>query len=470
VEYIHRNYSGEPSGVPDTAHIQNKLAQVLTYLFAGLYPTTWQTFFDDFLMLSKNGANPVGTVLYFRILGSVHDEIADLMITRSAEETKRNVALKDMVRERDASKIATFWQEVLSKWRQGLSFDKKANEQIVDMCMRTISKWVSWSDISLIVNQVTLGALLDMAGMQETDRDRTKLRDTAIEAFTEIANKGMRPAEKVELLRALNLDNVVARLIEIPALSQYRNTPKYDTDLAELVARLVNNVVRDIVVVLDSAAATPTIKEQANAMLQTFVPFLLRFFTDEYDEVCHTVLDGLSDILTFFRRLTKDKSGTTTLLPSEYSALLPTILQAIINKTKYDETSTFGENQYDYDSDDEAVFLDLRKRLHILQQQITAIDERLAIMMISDLVKRTFQAVSNGDSSMDWQSVELALYELNIFGDFAGKQTSRSIRVQQPGLAVEQLGQMIVEMMAGSKFIDFILSREVLTASRSVFL
>lgn len=453
LEYIHQNYTGETTSLPDSPHIQNKLSQVLTYLFAGLYPTTWQSFFDDFLSLSKNGANPVGTILYFRLLGSIHDEIADVMISRSSEETKRNMALKDLIRERDARKVASFWQELLSKWRQGLSPENTTNYQIVEMCLRTVSKWVSWSDISLVVNQVTLSALLEMAGQQDSEPKTTKLRDAAIEAFTEIANKGMRPAEKVELLRALSLGTVVRSLIESPALSQYRSTPKYDTDLAELVAKLVNNVVRDIIMVLDSVDATAATKQEANEMLQVFVPFLLRFFADEYDEVCSTVIDGLSDILTFFRRLTKDMPGTNTPLPAEYSALLPTMLQGIINKMKYDETASFDEHDLEFDDEDEAEFQELRKRLNVLQQQITAIDERLSIMTISDLVKRTFQGVSAGDSSVDWRAVELALYELNLFGDFAAKQTSRSLRVQQPGIASEQLGQMIVAMISSSKFI-----------------
>ena len=205
--------------------------------------------------------------------------------------------------------------------------------------------------------------------------------------------------------------------------------------------------------VLDSADATTATKHEANEMLQTFVQFLLRFFADEYDEVCSTVIDGLSDILTFFRRLTKDMPGTHSPLPEEYSALLPTMLQAIINKMKYDETASFDENDLEFDDKDEAEFQELRKRLNVLQQQITAIDERLSIMTISDLVKRTFQGVSAGDSSIDWRAVELALYELNLFGDFAAKQTSRSMRVQQPGIASEQLGQMIVEMISSSKFI-----------------
>jgi exportin-T len=443
LDYVQQHYTGGP-GAPDSPHIQNKLAQVLTYLFAGLYPTSWQSFFDDFLGLTKNGTNLPGTVLYFRLLGSIHDEIADMMISRSPEETKRNVALKDMIRERDATKVAAFWQELLSKWQQS------SDLLVLEMCLRTISRWVSWSDISLVVNQVVLNALLEMAGQQGGGPESTKLRDGAIEAFTEIAYKGMRPSEKIELLRALSLGTVVGRLVESPALSQRRSTPDYDTDLAELVAKLVNNVVRDVVVVLDSSEASNTTKQEANGILQTFVPFLLRFFADEYDEICSTVIDGLSDILTFFRRLVKDKSGAATTLPPEYSALLPTILQAIINKMKYDETATF-EGDDDYDDEDEAEFLDLRKRLNVLQQQITAIDENLTIMTVSDLVKQTFRGIATGDRSVDWRAVELALYEMNVFGDFAVRQISRGLKTPQPSAAAGQLAQMIVEMMSSSK-------------------
>lgn len=443
MEYVQQYYGEGSAGSPDSAFMQNKLAQALTQLFAGLYTNSWQSFFDDFLLLSKNGANVAGSILYFRILGTVHDEIADVLLARSSEATKQNVNLKDLIRQRDASKIATFWQELLSRWRQGVNF------QVLQMCLRTISKWVSWTDIGLIVNQTTLNALLEMAGQQNIDTaEATSLRDGAIEAFTEIAYKRMRPAEKIQLFRAMSLGTVVGGLIESPPLREYRNTPKYDTDFAEVVAKLVNNVVRDIVVILDSADAPNETKQEANEILQTFVPFLLRFFSDEYDEVCSMVIDGLSDILTLFRRLVKDKSGA---FPAEYASLLPTILQAIINKMKYDETASFEE--YDSDGDeDQAEFLDLRKRLNILQQQIIAVDENLVTMTVSELIKQTFQGVSSGNSNLDWRDVELALYQMHIFGDYAFKQTIKNSRPTQPTLASEQMSLMLVEMMASSEY------------------
>ncbi len=117
--------------------------------------------------------------LYFRLLLSIHDEIADIIIFRDNNESKRNVTLKDLVRERDAEKVAVFWQEMLSR-RQELDL------RVLELCLRSISRWVSWSDISLVVNQVVLTALLEIAGQQGLEPSmqmQTKVRDAAVDAF-----------------------------------------------------------------------------------------------------------------------------------------------------------------------------------------------------------------------------------------------------------------------------------------------
>lgn len=149
LNYVRQTYGSAPNNA-DTAHIQNKLTQTLTYLFASSYASSWQSFFEDFRSLAGNGAaigieNVAATMLYLRILSSVHDEIADVLVPRSAEEQSRNNDLKDLVRVRDAQKIALSWQEILAKWR-----DTDLN--VVEMCLKTISRWISWIDISLVVS------------------------------------------------------------------------------------------------------------------------------------------------------------------------------------------------------------------------------------------------------------------------------------------------------------------------------
>ena len=173
-DYIRSIYAN--LATEDSAAIQNKLTQTMTYLFALLYPTQWQSFFEDFRGLAGNesvagpgGAH--GTILYLRILGSVHDEIADTLLFRSMEEQKRNTTLKDLIRDRDAARISLSWQEILARWRV-------SNLSIVEMCLKVVSRWVSWVDIALVANQSMLEKLLDFAGQQDispTDKNKAKV-------------------------------------------------------------------------------------------------------------------------------------------------------------------------------------------------------------------------------------------------------------------------------------------------------
>lgn len=122
MSHIRQSYAPGSSSA-DTNHIQNKLMQTMTYLFVALYPSSWQSFFDDFRTLAGDQAaigstNTATTFLYLRVLGQVHDEIADQLVSRPEDEKKRNTDLKDLIRQRDAQKISVSWQEILGKWRR----------------------------------------------------------------------------------------------------------------------------------------------------------------------------------------------------------------------------------------------------------------------------------------------------------------------------------------------------------------
>ena len=119
--YVRRGYGGGgDEGVRDGGGVQNKLTQTLTYLFMALYAESWTGFFDEFRALAvvEGRVNEAGAMLYLRIVGSVHDEIADVMIPRTPQEQKLRSELKDLVRARDVGKIALTWQEILSRWRE----------------------------------------------------------------------------------------------------------------------------------------------------------------------------------------------------------------------------------------------------------------------------------------------------------------------------------------------------------------
>lgn len=414
VQNIYGGTNGSNSQL-DSTSIQNKITQTLTYLCVSTYASEWTSFFQDILALTAtNGTseknNVPGVLLYLRTLISVHDEIADVMVSKSPDEQNRHRDLKDMVRQRDAAVIASSWQEILSTWRL-------QNDTITELCLTTIGRWVSWTDIGLVVNQPLLNMifeLLSSAPNTLADGGPNKKRDAAIDTIIEILGKKMGAGDKLELIDILNVEEIVSQLVNSPALTELRSTYNYDTDLAESVARLVNNTVFDIVKALDGAQDGYPVSQRAITQLHSFVPFVLRFFSDEYDEVCSTVIPCLTDLLTLLR----NKMKTNSPLYSECSSMLPAILDAVIAKMRYDETASWGNEDA---QTDEAEFQDLRKRLHNLQRAVAAVDENLCLDRFNNVVISTFDKFQTQNGQLDWRDLDLAMYQMYLFGDLAMK-------------------------------------------------
>ena len=447
MEYIRRIYG--PRGNKeelDTITIQNKLTQTVTYLFKRLYATTWTSFFDDFLSLtvgegSSASNNAPGVFLYLRVINSVHDEIADVLVPRTLEEQRKDNDLKDLVRERDVEKVVRSWQQILTEWQE-------RDAGAVDLCLRAIGRWVNWIDISLVVNEDLLNILFQLVGYARTvssNLAEDNVRDAAIDTFTEIVGKKMKPADKINMIVYLNVGNVITQLIASPPLHDLRATSNYDTDLAEAVARLANSTAFDIIKALDSDSLDGQASQQANELLQTFLPYVLRFFSDEYDEICSTVIPSLTDLLTFLRKEAKTKGA----LAPEFAAMLSPILNAIIVKTKYDETSSWGSED---EQTDEAEFQELRKRLQILQQAVAAVDETLYIDMISNVVGTTFENYQRGNGQLNWRDLDLALHEMFLFGDLVVRSGGLYSKTKPISTAAERLVGMMLKMVESGEW------------------
>ena len=443
--YLQRSYrSTEGATQPDAALIENKIAQTITFLFAAFYGNGWDTCFDDLLALTESGQHGVkdnapGTSFYLRVINSIHDEIGDILLSRSRAEQERANVLKDMIRERDVQKVALSWQDILGQWRM-------SNDTIAELCLKAVGKWVSWIDISLIVNQQMLQYLfqqLERAQSTNPSEGQENARDAAIDVFTETVGKKMPSADKVNLIEFLNLDTIVSQLIACPPLNERRFGPKYDTDLAETVAKLVNTSVIEIVKVLETENLAPDVSRKAEEMLRVFLPHLLRFFSDEYDEVCSTVINAMNDVLAFLRKTTQGEAGN----PQRAVMLLP-ILKAIFGKMRYDETSSWGD---DDEQTDEAEFQDLRKRLGALQQAIAAADEQLYVDAILGLVNDTFNKLGDQSTQVNWRDLDLALYEMYLFGDLAVKYGGLYQKNKPNSVAAEKLVQMMLRMVESSK-------------------
>lgn len=442
LDYARAVYSGAaPADQLDSASLQNKLTQTLTSVFVSSYERGWESFFDDFLSLTRlpNSAardNFGGTALYLRVLGSVHDEIADVLMARSNVEQKRNTQLKDLLRSRDVPAVARSWQDILTYW-QG------KDDSLVEMCLRVISRWVNWVDIGLVVNQDFLTVLLQLIGRPPPSSGEDRIRDAAIGCLTEMVAKKMNSTDKMDMIEFLSLGDIVAQLIASPALAN-RFGSDYDVDFAEAIAKLVNVTVLDIVKALEESPEGSPTRIKADQQLLVFLPHLLRFFSDEYDEPCATVISSLTDLLTLFRRAQP--------LPPQYTSMLAPILNAIIAKTRYDDSASWDDQVAEADG---AEFVELRKRLQVLQKTVAAVDEGLYIEILSSVVGNTFQSIEQQGGQVDWRDIDLALHEMYIFGELALANSGLFAKNQPSSLAKERLAAMMAKMIqSGKQFAD----------------
>ena len=438
LEYLGQNYGADKQPSQDPPNVQNKISEVITSLFVTLYPSDWTTFFYDLLELTatKSDASalqdaPIGTLFYLKVVISIHDEIADVMLSRSAEAQQRDTALKDLVRERDVQKIATSWQTILSHFAG-------KNNTIVEQCLSAIGRWASWIDLSLIVNDSLLNLLFSLVsdGLSSEDAQKTKLRDQALGTIMEILGKKMRSSDKLDLMEVLKVNDLISRLTASTLLQEQRFSSAYDTDFAEVVAKLVNIAMSDVVNILDRASEGDPIKQRADGHLKVLSPFMLRYFSDEYDEICSCMIPSLTDLLTFFRKRAKGDP--------QYQSMLPPILEAIVAKMKYDETSEWGS---ELDQTDEAEFQDLRKRLHNLQQAVAAINEPLCIETVSNLVARCFDSFRSSGGQLDWRDLDLALHQMFLFGQLAVKNGNIYSKTKPISPAAERLIAMMFKLI-----------------------
>lgn len=466
LSYIRNVYgtAGDSNLQLDPLPIQNKITQTMTNLFTALYASQWTSFFHDILALTTTGGTTgkdhgPGVTLYLRILISVHDEIADILLPRSPEEQKKDNELKDLVRQRDTVMIASSWHEILAYW-------KLKDDTIVRLCLTTIGRWVSWTDIALAVNDPFLHLLFEYLDPRQISVGKDEIggrKEAALEAFIDILAKKMSPGDKLELIEVLKIHEAVTQLAESPELSEMRSTANYDTDLAENVAKLVNNTVSDIVKALDGAQENDPVSQRGTSLLKSFMQHIIRFLSDEYDEICSTVIPCLTDILTLLRKKVKFSS----ILGSEILPTLPFILDVIIAKLKYDETSFWG---HDDTQTDEAEFQELRKRLHNLQKALATVDEDMYVEKIRSLVVSIFDKFQNQNGQIDWRELELALHEMELFGELAFKHGGLYSKTKPVTPAAEQLIGMMVKLVQTGIFRLYANVDRPLTAIRYCFL
>lgn len=410
----------DPSEALGASFLRNKLAQTIAYVFILSYQSIWASFFNDFLELLGSESSPVNNNhavdLYLRTLLVIHEEIGDNLIMREPAITKRNNAIKDAIRERDVSQLADSWKTILRHYTS--SNESSVQRDIIDGALKVIGGWISWIDITLVVNQEYLSLIFNC--LQKENHILT-----ACDTLLEIIAKKMKPVDKMELIRLLGLKDVLAQLL---------SSDNEEQD--ERVAKLLNIVGLELIHILDgstSIASNSVLQQgqaaQAEEMFNGFIPTIIHCLSSENVDTSCQVVPALSDYLSFVRKESKQEKAKvdktqmeknaarqvidfppdSNFISPQRRAILDSLLPKLILKMKYDEDTPWSGG----DDETEREFLEIRNKFKLLQDQIASIEMDLYIDGIVSVVANSF----NPASVTSWRDVELGLFELTALSD-----------------------------------------------------
>lgn len=114
---------------------------------------------------------------------------------------------------------------------------------------------------------------------------------------------------------------------------------------------------------------------------------------------------------------------------------------------RYDETANWGNKD---EQTDEVEFQELRKWLQNLQKSVAAVDQDLYIDVLSNLIANTFQSLDQLGANMDWRDLDLALHELDLFGELSVPNRGLAAKSKPSTAAQSRMVALMSKMMESS--------------------
>ncbi|CEH16479.1 Nuclear mRNA export factor receptor LOS1/Exportin-t (importin beta superfamily) [Ceraceosorus bombacis] len=426
LEYIKSEFVGG-SGERGLAYLRNKVAQALSLLLVQSYglppPYTLLSTLLDLTRTSEGSLNPTSADLVLRILHDLSLTLGSdttLRSVRSRERLVRDAAVRDEIREHNASAIAqAVWgmlQEALSKVHTP-QWPGRTAEDLAEMATRVVGDYVSWTDISLMVTATTLPVLFGLL-----QHPITALRIAAAETLLEVVSKGMKPPDKIELVRVLDLTTVITGL---EASTRGDN----DVEFRERLARLANGNSLELGRIVDDPAADAASSRAADELLAPSLPLTLAFLADACDDIPEQVLPALTHVLASWKKMRRASLATPlqeVLSPAKIAfteSLLSVCLQRMQFGEEADWSSELEARGSEDGSEDEAArFHSLRKNMQLLIGTVAGIDEALFSPQIQSFVIETLTAcnasLTGTGAATTWQRAELALHVLYLYAEF----------------------------------------------------
>lgn len=367
---------------PDSTLIQNKASQIICMVFLMDYPSRWPTFFDDLLQTLNMGVT--STRIYLRILLAINSELVDREVSRTQKGFETFTVIKDTMRETCIAELVDSWHRILVTYQN-------INTDLVCLCLEVIGAYIAWIEIKFIAN-TRFGQIFI------TFLSIPLLREATCDCITQIINKGMDPIAKVELVQSY------ATILNEARVLYFTESPD-DEDFMVKLSTLVNTMGTAI---LNSWTRLQKMKDSrgmtiaANA-IRDKIELLLKFLNNSDDEVSQAVVEFTREYLQFL----KNKANAGAYDAADYTNV-EAILYVVINKYKYDLTTDFSSQ-----GEDEALFLEYRKSLKVLFDNLAMLDLNLVFSRTKSVIVSTLNQWRN----LSFNDVEVAITFMYLLGE-----------------------------------------------------
>lgn len=299
-------------------------------------------------------------------------------------------------------------------------------ENLVNLAVQAAGDYVAWVDINLIITPDYLPLLF-----QALTCSSLTIRITAVDAFIEVAGKGMPAAEKMSLYSVLTLKDMISQLLDMSdnirsQAGGFDSNEEREEHFREKLAKLLAVALSELTKICDDSSASDSDKAQARESAFALGSLVLRFLGDPVDDITLVIIPSASTLLSVFKK--EKKRNADGHLTVEKRQFLSELLQVTIRKMQYGPDADWvgAEDDPDIDEDEFKRFENLRRQLKILFDAVAWISDSLfheiCLALLASVVD-TIDASGPEASGLSWQQVELATWVLYCIGD-AAKGTS----------------------------------------------
>ncbi|XP_018496397.1 exportin-T [Galendromus occidentalis] len=365
--------------------VANKFAHIVSQIVLVDFPARWRTFFNDLLRITTQ----LGWDLYLRILIAINQSIAEREVQRSAEEAARGTLIKDTMREICVPQLVDSWYNIL--------VTTGCPPSVTAQCLLTVGMYVSWIDLSLVCNSRFMQVLVNCFCRQN------EVREATIDCITEIIHKGMEPAPKIQLVISIldvfqpNLQTVTPSTADedidcVIKLSTMLNimTSHVLNACTKLLPRKSNDLQED---------QASIVRTGHEVIEQRLFPIIEKYLAHPDDDVSAAVTECIREYLQYIKQKPCGEVQRD---------IVQRLLFIIVNKYKFDA-------DYDFESNggEEADFIQFRRTLKVLFDNITQLDRDLVSCFVRELLRTTLP----NWKTLPFQDVEVAIAFLYLLGE-----------------------------------------------------